>query len=80
MQIAKGEVAGSVGVIVLLMGTTVLYLPMALPLLLPGVHVSPLDIATSLVLLMLIPLAIGLLVNRYFPRGRRLATYRLHHR
>ena len=54
MQIAKGEVAASVGVLVLLMGTTVFYLPLVLPLLLPGVQVSPLDIAKSLVLLMLI--------------------------
>ena len=67
VQIAKGEVAASVGVLVLLMGTTVLYLPLVLPLLLPGVQVSPLDVAKSLVLLMLIPLAIGLFVNRGFP-------------
>ena len=67
VQIAKGEVAASVGVLVLLMGTTVLYLPLVLPLLLPGVQVSPLDVAKSLVLLMLIPLAIGLFVNRRFP-------------
>ena len=67
VQIAKGEVAASVGVLVLLMGATVLYLPLVLPLLLPGVQVSPLDIATSLVLLMLIPLAIGLFVNRRYP-------------
>ena len=67
VQIAKGEVAASVGVLVLLMGTTVFYLPLVLPLLLPGVQVSPLDIARSLVLLMLIPLAIGLFVNRRFP-------------
>ena len=67
VQIAKGEVAASVGVLVLLMGATVLYLPVVLPLLLPGVQVSPLDIAKSLVLLMLIPLAIGLFVNGRFP-------------
>lgn len=67
VQIAKGEVAASVGVLVLLMGTTVFYLPLVLPLLLPGVQVGPLDIAKSLVLLMLIPLAIGLFVNRRFP-------------
>lgn len=67
VQVAKGAVAASVGVLVLLMGTTVLYLPLALPLLLPGVRVSPLDIATPLVLLMLIPLAVGLVVNRRFP-------------
>ena len=67
VEIAKGEVPTSVCVLVLLMGTTVFYLPLVLPLLLPGVQVSPLDIAKSLVLLMLIPLAIGLVVNRRFP-------------
>jgi predicted Na+-dependent transporter len=67
VEIAKAEVAASVGVLVLLMGTTVFYLPLVLPLLLPGVQVNPLDIAKSLVLLMLIPLAIGLFVNRRFP-------------
>ena len=56
-----------VGVLVLLMGVTVIFLPAVLPLLIPGVQVSPLDIAKSLVLLMLIPLAIGLFVNRCRP-------------
>ena len=78
VEIAKGEVAASVGVLVLLMGATVLYLPLMLPLLLPGVQVSPLDIAKSLVLLMLIPLAIGLFVNGRFPpvaaRWQRLVS------
>lgn len=67
VQIAKGDVAASVGVLLLLMGTTVFYVPLVLPLLLPGVQVSPRDIARSLVVLMLIPLAIGLWVNRRFP-------------
>ena len=45
---------------VLLMVVTVGYLPIVLPLLLPGVTVDPWKIARSLVLLMLLPLAIGL--------------------
>lgn len=68
VQIAKGEVAASVGVVVLLMGATVLYLPLTLPLLLPGVEVGPLDIATSLILMTLIPLAAGLFANWRYPR------------
>lgn len=63
VQVAKGDVPLSVGMMVLLMVVTILYAPLMLPLLLPGVQVNPLDIATSLVVLMLIPLAIGLFVK-----------------
>jgi BASS family bile acid:Na+ symporter len=62
-QTAKGNVPLSVGMMVLLMVVTVIYVPVVLPLLLPGVQVNPLEIGRSLVILMLIPLAIGLLVN-----------------
>jgi len=66
VQVAKGAIALSVGIMVLLMVTTVIYVPLVLPLLLPGVTVNPLDIAWSLVVLMLIPLAIGLFIkSRY---------------
>lgn len=47
----------------LLMVLTVGYMPLVLPMLLEGVSVDPLKIARSLVLLMLIPLAVGLAVN-----------------
>ena len=63
VQVAKGAVALSVGIMVLLMIATIVYVPLVLPLLLPGIAVNPLDIASSLVVLMLIPLAIGLLIN-----------------
>lgn len=66
VQVAKGAVALSVGIMVLLMVATVVYVPLVLPMLLPGVAVNPLDIASSLVVLMLIPLAIGLFIkSRY---------------
>jgi predicted Na+-dependent transporter len=63
VQVAKGKVAMSVGVMVLLMVTTVIYVPLVLPLLLPGVAVNPLEIASSLVVLMLLPMVVGLLIN-----------------
>jgi len=66
-QAAKGNIALSVGLMVLLMIVTVIYVPIVLPLLLPGVSVNPLDIAKSLVILMLIPLAIGLFVRARYP-------------
>src|SRR6476619_8216679 len=59
-ELATGNLAFSVGAMVLLMVVTVAYLPIVLPLLLPGVTVQPWDIARSLLLLMLLPLVIGL--------------------
>ena len=65
-QIAKGNLAFGVGLMVLLMVVTVGYLPLVLPLLLPGVSVNPAKIARSLFLLMLLPLAGALAVRAYF--------------
>lgn len=58
-ELAKGNLAFAVGVMVMLMVVTVGYLPIVLPLVLPGVTVDPWEIARSLVLLMLLPLAAG---------------------
>jgi BASS family bile acid:Na+ symporter len=65
-QIAKGNLAFAVGLMVLLMVVTVGYLPLVLPLVLPGVSVSPVQIARSLFLLMLLPLAGALAVKARF--------------
>lgn len=62
-QISKGNVPLSVGLMVLLMVVTVFYLPIVLPLFLPGVQVNSVEIARSLIVLMLIPLAIGLFIH-----------------
>lgn len=64
-QTAKGDVAFSVGLMVLLMVVTIAYMPIVLPLLLSGVEINPWDIAKSLILAMLLPLGIGL-----FMKGR----------
>jgi predicted Na+-dependent transporter len=48
---------------VMLMVTTIIYMPIVLPVLLSGVTINPWDIARSLIVLMLLPLAIGLLVK-----------------
>jgi BASS family bile acid:Na+ symporter len=63
---AKGDPAFAVGTMVLLMVVTVGYLPIVLPLLLPGVAVDPWPIARFLVLLMLLPLAAGLALNAFY--------------
>lgn len=62
-EVAKGSAAFSVGLMVLLMVATIIYLPIVLPLLLGGVAVNPWDIAQSLIVMMLLPLAVGLFVN-----------------
>ena len=65
-QIAEGNLAFAVGLMVLLMVVTVGYLPLVLPFLLPGVSVNPAKIARSLSLLMLLPLAGALAVKARF--------------
>jgi len=60
---AKGDTAFSVGLMVMLMVTTIIYMPIVLPLLLSGVTINPWDIAKSLIVLMLVPLAIGLFMK-----------------
>lgn len=67
VQAANGDVASAVGLMVLLMVATVVVMPLALPLLLEGVTVSAWDIGSSLVFLMLLPLAIALLVRSRYP-------------
>lgn len=62
-QTAKGDIAFAVGLMVLLMVATIGYLPVVLPLLLPGVAIDPWAIARSLVLLLLIPLVIALFIR-----------------
>ncbi len=65
-ELAKGNLAFAVGVMVLLMVVTVGYLPIVLPLLLAGVTIDPWKIARSLVLLMLLPLTAGLALKAYY--------------
>ncbi len=67
VQGAKGNIAFSVGLMVLLMVVTIIYIPIVLPLLLSGVQVNPWDIAKSLIVLMLVPLTIGLLIKSHSP-------------
>jgi len=64
--VTKGDLAFSVGLMVLLMVLTVGYMPIVMPLLLEGVSIDPMEIARSLIALMLMPLAIGLAVRARF--------------
>jgi len=58
--LAKGDPALAVGSMVLLMVVTVLYAPVVVPLAVEGATVEAWDIASSLIVLMLIPLGLGL--------------------
>ena len=66
--LAKGDPALAVGAMVLLMVVTVLYAPVVVPLAVEGATVEAWDIASSLIVLMLIPLGMGLFAKaRYEP-------------
>jgi predicted Na+-dependent transporter len=62
-QIAKANVAFSVGLMTILIIVTIVYLPIVLPLLLPGVEVDAGKIALTLIVTMLVPLLIGLFIK-----------------
>src|SRR6516162_5177389 len=66
-QIARGNLAFAVGLMVLLMVVTVGYMPVVLPQLLLGVSVDSAKIARSLFVLMLLPLAGALWMNAKLP-------------
>jgi BASS family bile acid:Na+ symporter len=63
VQVAKGGMAFTAGLMVLLMVVTIAYLPLVLPFVLTGVQVHPWEIAKSLIVLMLIPLALALFIR-----------------
>ena len=64
---AKGRVGSAVGLMLLLLVTTIFYIPIIVPFVLPDAVISSADIAASLMYSMLIPLALALLVKAYFP-------------
>ncbi|WP_341532058.1 bile acid:sodium symporter (plasmid) [Nostoc sp. UHCC 0302] len=65
-QIVKGNIAFSVGLMILLMLGTIFYMPMVLPLVVQGVQINSWDIAKPLLMMMVIPLVIGLSIKNQF--------------
>ena len=63
VQIAKGDAATGIALVTLLIVATVAFLPLAVPVLVPGVNVEVGSIALSLSGQMLAPLAAGLFVR-----------------
>lgn len=74
-QIAKGDVPYSVGLMVLLMVVTIVYIPLVLVPLVEGVEVSAWDIAQPLVYFMLIPLGVALLVRARYDESKDVAPH-----
>jgi predicted Na+-dependent transporter len=67
VQGARGNVPYSVGLMFLIMVVSIFYIPVVLPLLLPGVEINPLELAKSLIVTMLIPMVIGILIKSHSP-------------
>ena len=67
VRAAGGDLALSAGLLVLLLVATLAYMPLVVPLALPGVTVSTGSIADSLVMTMLLPLVLGLAVDGFAP-------------
>jgi predicted Na+-dependent transporter len=71
VQVARGDMAFTAGLMVLLMVVTIAYLPLVLPFVLTGVVVDHWEIARSLIVLMLIPLAIALFIRARYEEVAR---------
>jgi len=74
VEVAKGDLAFSVALMLLLTVGTIIFMPLVLPLLIPGLAADPWPILRPLLLTMLIPIAVGMAVKA---RSERWAQ-RLH--
>lgn len=63
VELGRGNVALGVGVMVLLLSATLIYLPLVLPQFAPGVQVEPWAIAKPVLILMLMPLVAGMAIR-----------------
>jgi BASS family bile acid:Na+ symporter len=62
-ELCKGDLAFSVGLMLLLMVASVVFMPIALPLMIPGLSAEPWPILKPLLFTMLLPLALGIALN-----------------
>lgn len=67
-EVAGGNLAFSVAIMVLLMVGSIVFMPVALPYLVPGLSADPLSIAKPLILLLLLPLATGFVLSTRWGR------------
>jgi BASS family bile acid:Na+ symporter len=72
-EAARGDVAFSVGLMLILMVGSVVFMPLVLPLMIPGLSAEPWPILKPLLFTMLLPLAAGMLLrSRSESLARRL--------
>jgi bile acid:Na+ symporter, BASS family len=67
-ELARGDVAFSVGLMLLLTVGSVVFMPVVLPLLVPGLSPDPWPLLRPLLFTMLVPLVAGMVVKRYSDR------------
>src|SRR5215831_6255661 len=67
VKLAKGDLGFGVALMVLLMGTSIFYLPLVLPRLIAGVDVQAWKVAQPLILMILVPFIVGLLLKSHYP-------------
>jgi BASS family bile acid:Na+ symporter len=67
-ELAKGDLAFSVGLMLLLTVGSVAFMPVVLPLLIPGLSADPWPLLRPLLVSMLLPLAAGMAVRRWSER------------
>lgn len=76
VQLIKADMAFAVGLMIILSLVTLFYLPLMLSFLLPGVSVNPLAIASSLIVLIFLPLIIGTSIkSRYNKVATRIQLF-----
>lgn len=62
-QVARGDAGFAAALMALLTAGTILFLPFGLPKLIPGLQANPWDIARPLLLLIVLPMALGMAVK-----------------
>ncbi len=72
-KVARGDLHAAVSLVTLQVVATVIYLPLALPLLIPGITVDPVAIAMPLLVQILLPLGLGLLMNARYDEEAEMA-------
>jgi BASS family bile acid:Na+ symporter len=68
-ELARGDVAFSVGLMLLLVVGGVVFMPLVLPLMIPGLAADPWPLLRPLLLTMLLPLAAGMALRYRWERG-----------
>jgi BASS family bile acid:Na+ symporter len=67
VKLAKGDLGFGVALMVLLMATSIFYLPLVLPRLISGVDVEAWRVAQPLIMMILVPFIVGLLLKVRYP-------------